>query len=221
MGVGTREHGSYSELDPMSADTQKLATLNEEQTVQVQLQSISQYTVEPGLLRLPVKKLTTAKNSEQMVFELDHPFIDSKKFRFYMEKPAYWSEDYEFVEIMEAYGYGPGNIYHIQTDKMYTRYDEKSEEWKIVKPPKRPKTRRGKVKQRMVRGTGKLSTTLTPALTAPRSSMNALLAFTLYGMIIGVLGAAVVSMNPVYLGAGGIITAAASVVLGMMVIPPP
>ena len=95
-----------------------LAVLEEEEENLVQMQEIQARTVEPGVLQLPVKQVTSAKNSQQWAIIVDHPVLG--EMRFYREKPlAGWSRAYDIVTLLESYGIYDANVYKLQTREVY------------------------------------------------------------------------------------------------------
>lgn len=113
-----------------------LATPDEEMKLAIQMQRVKEYTIRPGLMRLPVKSVDSAKNAEQYVLCLDHPFLNEADTRFHIDKPAYWDKrKFEWPRLLSWYGYGPGSQYHLQTDRLYVRYDHVKDEWTLTKPP--------------------------------------------------------------------------------------
>lgn len=187
-------------------DSSVLATLDEEQAVAVQLQKIEEYTIQPGLMRLPVSEVTSAENSDNMVVVLNHPVEDD--IRKYFAKPPYWSTEYELPALLDAYGYRTNNPYHLQRDRLYVEYDDDDEEWVIIGPPadwKRTLYRAKKqiskrVEQRvpgpiryLVGECGRRFRWI-----VPRGSYGALLGFTILGLVAGTI----VSMFGITIGSG-------------------
>lgn len=129
----TREH----EIDGETDSTNVLATLSEEQENRVQIDKIRQFTVEPGLMRLPVSVVTKAKNSEKWVVELEHPIEGTH--RFYIEAPLEgWSDENELVQVLDWYGID-NDPYQLQLKHMYVKKtgDEADQHhgWELTAPP--------------------------------------------------------------------------------------
>lgn len=120
-----------------------LATLDEQQKTAVQLDEIKRATIEPGLMRLPVKQVTSAENSEQLVIEVHHPAEENP--RFYLPKPRMWEPSkYRLPKLLDWYGYKSTNYHVLQTGKLYLRHGdtrgrciegEGKNDWVIVPPP--------------------------------------------------------------------------------------
>lgn len=139
------------------------ATLSEEQSNLVQMQEISERTIEPGLLRLPVGTVTTAENSPKFAIEVKHPIDGS--LRVFAEKPRQgWSDDNRLVELLEWYDIHDDDPYKLQTGDVYIRHKgdaaDQPHGWEIVKPPhKRPDpTRRERLRAWVKGSTGYLPT---------------------------------------------------------------
>lgn len=116
----------------------ELATLSEEQANLVQMQQIAEQTVEPGVMRLPVKTVTTAENSEQWAIELDHPVEGT--LRFYRKKPRYgWHDDQELVELLRWYEIHDRDPYKLQIEQLYAEHDpdeaDQHHGWCLAEPP--------------------------------------------------------------------------------------
>lgn len=106
--------------DPETTDV--LAPLDEQQEAAVQLDKIREYTVRPGLLRLPVGTLNTTTDSDRNVLYLDHPHAPDGDFEFHIPKPDIWDpEAYFWVRLLDWYGYTPASQYHLQTDHVYVK----------------------------------------------------------------------------------------------------
>lgn len=121
----------------MSKTETALAVPDEELDTVIQMTKLADLTVRPGLMRLPVKKVTTAKNSPQVVIILEHPVEDD--IRKYYDKPKMWTRHSELRRLLDAYGYTERNMHALQTEHMYVTHD--GEEWEIVPPPSKIRKR--------------------------------------------------------------------------------
>lgn len=176
-------------------DERVLATLDEEQTVAIQLQRIEEYTIRPGLMRLPVSEVTSAENSDKMVIVLDHPVEDD--IRKYFAKPPYWSTEFELPALLDAYGYRSNNPYHLQCHSLYVEYIESDDEWEIVEPPEEWKRTWHRIqKQISKRVNEKVPGPISHAIEGfrrrfrwivPRGSYGAFIGLTVLGLVAGTI----------------------------------
>lgn len=122
-----------------------LAELHEEEEVKLQMDKIRTFTVDEGWLKLPVG-VTTAENSEQIVLEAEHPI--EGELRFYIEKPKRgWSNDEKLPKMLKWYGYpNSTDPFALQSELIHIKHSEKSGEWRLVKPPLKPSSRKEKWK---------------------------------------------------------------------------
>lgn len=115
------------------------STLSEEQENVLQLDKLRRYTVEPGVLKLPVTRVDSAENTEKFVVTLDHPVFPEKKCRVYLEKPTMgWERDQELVKVLRWYcGENCTDPYQLQLTSVRVKFTgtESRASWEILKPP--------------------------------------------------------------------------------------
>lgn len=128
-----------STTDTTTTDTDDVAlpaTPDEQLEAAIQMDKIREYTVRPGLLRLPVESLDTAANSPQYVVQLHHPVIDDADIRFFIEKPAYWDPNtFLWPRFLNWYGLTTRSQYQLQTERVYVKHNPRTDEWELVAPP--------------------------------------------------------------------------------------
>lgn len=132
MTTRTREHTVEGETT--SADV--LATLDERDQNRVQLQKIRDFTVEPGLMELPVSLVTKAENSEKWAIEVEHPIEGT--LRVYRDSPVtgWEAEDDNIVQLMEWYDVA--DPYELQLRHIFMRKTEDADQahnWEPARPP--------------------------------------------------------------------------------------
>lgn len=122
--------------DDTADTTDALATPDEHLAAAIQMDKVREYTVRPGLLRVPVAELTTAPNSPQYLLQLDHPVIADAELRFFIEKPAYWDATaFLWPRFLDWYGYTTRSQYELQTDRVYVKHNPHTDTWDLTKPP--------------------------------------------------------------------------------------
>lgn len=123
-------------LDDAATDDATLpATPDEQLQAAIDMDKVREYTVRPGLLRVPVRELATARDGPKNMLQLDHPVIPDEDIRFFLDKPAYWDpHTQQWPKILNWYGYSTRNQYEIQTDRVYIRQTH-DDEWELTKPP--------------------------------------------------------------------------------------
>lgn len=129
----TREHT----VDEDASSDNLLATLSEEQENRVQIDKIREFTVEPGLMKLPVSIVTKAENSEKWVLEVEHPIEGT--LRMYLTAPVNgWDEENELVRTLNWYNINR-DPYQLQMRHVYVRKDDDASEqahgWVLTAPP--------------------------------------------------------------------------------------
>lgn len=157
------------------SDDDLLATLDEEQKAIVELQKIQEMTIRPGLMKLPVSRVSTSPNSEGYVIDLDHPFIPEKELKQHYRKPISWQHDHEFVRVLDWYTSTGTDPYALQTTEVYVEYDESDDDWRIVRPPDSTRSMREVVADRW-RDLQRVR---------PRKSNVTMFAFMLTGVLFG------------------------------------
>lgn len=194
------------------------ATPDEIERNRLQLTEIQKYTVDAatGLMRLPVKQVTTAENSEQYVIEPHHPVLDAQELRQFVPKPVHWSPDAELVQILEWYCGGGTDPFALQTESVYMRHDEQEDEWNIVKPPDFTYPMRTEVARTW------RSVKRSVLKRRPSGTAKAMYAFMLAGVV---LGAWVGTTAPSILGgmtvmASAIVGQVAATIFGLVVLNP-
>lgn len=137
----------HTEMPTTDTDDAVLpATPDEQLQAAIDMDKVREYTVRPGLLRLPVSALTTAHNSPQYVVQLDHPVLGDTDTRFFIDKPAEWNTHREFwPRFLDWHGYTARSQYELQTDRVYVRHTpgrdrdtpgvSVSGDWTLVAPP--------------------------------------------------------------------------------------
>lgn len=139
----------------MSTIEQELpATLDEKQENVVQMQKINRLTVEPGVMKLPVSRVTTSDNSPQWVIDLEHPIEGD--LRFHRDKPVQGYDPEEgIVQMLRWYGIYDDNPYKLQTEFIFVENvgrenSETMHDWELLSPDyfrdEPDPTRREKVK---------------------------------------------------------------------------
>lgn len=206
------EHTTTEEADSENV----LATFDERQQQHIQMQQLRDATVERGLLKIPVKRVTTAKNSEQWVVEPDHPVLDEKELRQFYEKPVTgWTTEYDLVKLLEWYCNGSQNPYDLQLHHVYCQYDKSEDEWTIVKPPTYTYSGRKRLSATWS------ATRRAVARRRPKRSNAVMFTFMLVGLF---LGAMVTIFAPVLGGLTAVVAPAlgflAMTILGMAVLEP-
>jgi len=104
----------------------------------IQLQKMQEQTVESGVVRLSVKRVTMAENSESIAIDLDHPIAG--ELRVFKDKPKQgWTTDNELVELMQDwYGMSTTNPYALQQYMLYVVHDpdgsEYAHDWRLADP---------------------------------------------------------------------------------------
>lgn len=112
------------------------ATPDEQLQSAIQMDKVREYTVRPGLLRVPVEELTTAANSPQYVLQLHHPVIDEADIRYFIPKPEDWDpQRFLWPRFLDWYGYTTRSQYELQTDRVYIERNRRTGEWELTKPP--------------------------------------------------------------------------------------
>lgn len=225
-------------VDEEASDT-ALAMPDEHMEISIELSKVKECTIRPGLMRLPVTKVTSAENSPKLVIELNHPIIgDIKKFK---QKPTdTWREDNELVRILEWYGYTTRNYHQLQTERLYVEYDEdggakERDKWKIVKPPekgsyleriknKRPEAMNNWEKAGYLVSNNRGVEAVRNA-TLPDTSWGSLMFMVLLSSVIGWLVAPMIPVLSTFGMAGSGVAAVTMAVIGFimgaMIIPPP
>jgi len=114
------------------------ATPSEEMKNRIQLQKMQEQTVESGVVRLSVKRVTMAENSESIAIDLDHPIAG--ELRVFKDKPKQgWTTDNELVALMKDwYGMSTTNPYALQQYMLYVVHDpdgsEYAHDWRLADP---------------------------------------------------------------------------------------
>lgn len=208
----TRDH----ETDADATSENVLATLDEEQRAHVQMQQMKEATVAPGVLKLPVKRVTTSEERGVYAVELDHPMVEPKETRQFYDKPVHgWTDDYKIVRILDWYT-GSENPHDLQLHHVYTRYHEEDDEWEIIRPPGHTKPLADRLKRYV-------PSRRTLASLRPSRTHATMFAFMTTGLLFGVAIAAmlptVVSQSVTY-ATSVMLGYLAATILGMVVLEP-
>lgn len=127
-----------------------LATLSEEQQNLVQMQQVSELTVEPGVMRLPVTQVTTTPDNGRWSIRVEHP-IEGELF-FNMDKPRTWRDDAELVELLHWYDIQDRDVYKLQTKYLHVEHVGSSADsphgWELIEPPWMEKRREARRRRR-------------------------------------------------------------------------
>lgn len=128
------------EIDDELAETTDLMTLSDEQENLLQMQELAQFTLDDGLLRLPVKPdgVTTTQDRTVWVVTVDHPVegdID-----LYVDKPVHgWHENHELPTLLRWYGIHDQDPYKLQLQHVAVEYQgdgaARAHGWELVEPP--------------------------------------------------------------------------------------
>lgn len=124
------------ELDESTDVTADLpANLNEEQRALVEMQHVFEMTVEPGVMRLPVKSVSTHDKSHKWAITLEHPITGD--ITLHVDKPVTgWHEDCELATLLEWYNIHDQDVYKLQCEHIYVEHDESvRDDWKLKAPP--------------------------------------------------------------------------------------
>lgn len=127
------------------SDETDLATIDEEMETIVQMTKLAEQTVKPGVMRLPVDSVTTAKNSPQAVITVKHPVEgDIRMYYKKMDDQKTWTDETELKRVLDWYGYTRREMHALDSDRLYVQYAPNSEEggasdWHIVPPPSKTK----------------------------------------------------------------------------------
>jgi hypothetical protein len=165
-------------------DGNLLANLSEDQEDAVEIQKVQEMTVEPGLMKLPVKKVVTAENSDQYAIIVDHPVEGEHSL--FVEKPVTgWSREYTLVRMFDWYGITGTNPHQLQLCRIYVEHNpeeaDRSHGWRIVQPPnyETPPDPMGEQVREMV---DTIADELSMA--RPNRTYSILFGFTLLGVIV-------------------------------------
>lgn len=154
--------------DQLEREIKGLPAMPDEQLQNViQMRNVQRATSDDGRIRLPVARVVSAENSPQIKLEVAHPFIGD--ISFFLPKPETWGDDNPFVELLDEYGYNTGDMYQLQTERVYIGqtddFDESNaitkaehREWYLL-PKEMPET---PLRERVAERTPELSTV--PAL---------------------------------------------------------
>lgn len=117
-----------------------LATLSDREENRYQMQEIARRTVAKGLMKLSVKNVVSAENSEQWAIDIEHPAKDDD-IRIFAEKPLEgWSTDYKIVRMLRWAGEESSRDPHkLEFNDLYMRKDSDKSDyahgWRVVAPP--------------------------------------------------------------------------------------
>lgn len=117
-----------------------LATLSDREENRYQMQEIARRTVAKGLLRLSVKDVTSAENSEQWAIDIEHP-ARSDPIRIFAEKPIEgWSREYKIVRMLQWIGEESSRDPHkLEFNDLYMEKNSDESDyahgWQVVAPP--------------------------------------------------------------------------------------
>lgn len=112
----------------------ELAKLDEETKTKLQIEEIHRRTVEPGLMRLSVSRVSASEENKKVVIDVEHPL--EGELRFHMAKPTTWDPDNELVQFLDDYDTSISGIYELQTHDVYVRHDPtQMNDWRLVAPP--------------------------------------------------------------------------------------
>ena len=132
----SEQMGRYTRTHETATQETLPAVAEEHQQFAYDLTKLKEFTIRPGLLRLPVHDIRPAANSPKVVLELDHPFIPPDDLRYFIKKPAYWDPStFQWCKILEWYGYRPTNQHQLRTDRIYVRHNTRTDEWELTQPP--------------------------------------------------------------------------------------
>lgn len=204
-------------VDEQATSKNILANLSEEDQNRVQLSKIKRWTVEPGVMKLPVSVVTKAKNSEKWAIEVEHPLEGT--LRFYRDAPLHgWTKtEGGIVEMMEWYDIRTEDPYQLQLMKIYMEKTGDSAEqahgWEPVAPPdySEPLTERVKETYRNI----------SVPITRPNRSLLGMWVMLCVGAIIAsVVSATIAPMSIVAIILTPLVFVATTVV-GLIVMEPP
>lgn len=111
-----------------------LAELDEERKATLQIDEVRMRTVEPGLMKLPVHRVSTTEDSNTVTVEVEHPI--EGEMPFHLSKPSTWDPENELVEFLDYYNMAFDDLYTLQTRCVYVDCtDGVTRDWFLTCPP--------------------------------------------------------------------------------------
>lgn len=118
-----------------------LAELDEERKATLQIDEVRMRTVEPGLMKLPVNRVSTTEDSNTVTIEVEHPIEGEQSF--HLSKPSTWDPENELVEFLDYYNLTFSDVYALQTRHVYVDCSaDVTRDWFLTRPPDEAPSRR-------------------------------------------------------------------------------
>lgn len=118
-----------------------LALPDEELEVINQVTKLSEFTVRPGLMKLPVTAVTSTEDSDRVIITLQHPTEGDIRVRFKKtDGTKTWSSNSELKRMLDWYGISMRSLHSLKSQRLYVKYDPDNTtfgdgNWRVVRPP--------------------------------------------------------------------------------------